>query len=266
MEHLRVLLAYFKEAHPEQKWPRHSDALFTHIEETLLPHLLRVIQKDNKVLSEVELFPGINVGPFWSGTDEGWKKLHMALLYSVLNGDTKQKFSKIMETVKGMVPGGNAQADEITKILEDEGMQSSLMEMLDLVMNTRLATVLGDVVQSIQFADLDINLEDPEQLLEIMRNPNGSPVIKELMERAQMVLEERIKSGKINQQELARDIETIRAKFQSSFGKYLNEMIVGAPGNTTGNTGQQILSNHPDARRARMLARLQKKHQQKTRS
>jgi hypothetical protein len=36
-------------------------------------------------------------------------------------------------------------------------------------------------------------------------------------------------------------------------------------GNTTGNTTQQILSNHPEARRARMLARLQKKQQQKTR-
>ena len=41
--------------------------------------------------------------------------------------------------------------------------------------------------------------------------------------------------------------------------------MLGAGGNTTGNTGQQILSNHPDARRARMLARLQRKQQEKTR-
>jgi hypothetical protein len=52
----------------------------------------------------------------------------------------------------------------------------------------------------------------------------------------------------------------IRAKFRSSFGKYLNEAILGDDGaDRTGNTSQQILSNHPDARRARMLARLQKK-------
>ena len=51
----------------------------------------------------------------------------------------------------------------------------------------------------------------------------------------------------------------LRAKFQSSFGRYLNQMVVGDEGNTTGNTAAQILSNHPDARRARMLARLQKK-------
>jgi hypothetical protein len=58
----------------------------------------------------------------------------------------------------------------------------------------------------------------------------------------------------------------LRAKFQSSFGKYLNEMIVGdGGGGTTGNTSAQILSNSPDARRARMLARLQKKQKEKAR-
>jgi hypothetical protein len=101
----------------------------------------------------------------------------------------------------------------------------------------------------------------------MLRNPQESPVLQELMDRAKMILEDRIKSGKINQQELVREIEMIRAKFQSSFGRYLNEVIVGdAGGGTTGNTSQQILSNSPDARRARMLARLQKKQKEKTRA
>jgi hypothetical protein len=100
----------------------------------------------------------------------------------------------------------------------------------------------------------------------MLRNPQESSVINELVDRAKIVLEERIKSGKINQQELMREVEMLRAKFQSSFGKYLNEMIVGdAGGGTTGNTSQQILSNHPDARRARMIARLQKKQKEKAR-
>jgi hypothetical protein len=133
-------------------------------------------------------------------------------------------------------------------------------------MNTRLAGILGDIVQSVKFDDLGIDFENPEELLNMMRNPQESPVLQELADRAKMILEDRIKTGKINQQELVREIEMIRAKFQSSFGKYLNEMIVGdAGGGTTGNTSQQILSNHPDARRARMLARLQKKQKEKAR-
>jgi hypothetical protein len=223
-----------------------------------------VLKKDNTLLAEVELFPGLKVP--WEGTEQEWSLLNMALLHSVLHGDPKEKFGKIFETLKGMVPGGDAHSDEISRILEDEETQSSFQEMLELVMNTRLASLMGDIAQSVRYDDLDLDFEDPEKILAMLRNPQESPVLQEMMDRAKMILEDRIKSGKINQQELVREIEMIRAKFQSSFGKYLNEMIVGdAGGGTTGNTSQQILSNSPDARRARMMARLQKKHKEKAR-
>jgi hypothetical protein len=255
MEHLRRLVSHFKDKDPETKWPRPSDELYTHVENVLLPHVLRVVQKDNTLLSEVELFPGMKVP--WEGTDEEWSLLQTALIYAVLHGDPKEKFGRILESVKSMFPGSHA--DELDQILNDEETKDSLKEMLDLVMNTRLASLVGDIVQDISLEDLGVNLENPEHLMEILRNPQESPVIKQIMERAQAVLEDRIRTGKINQQEIAREVETIRAKFQSSFGRYLNEMVVGDAGNTTGNTAAQILSNHPDARRARMLARLQKK-------
>jgi hypothetical protein len=255
MEHLRRLVSHFKDKDPETKWPRPSDELYAHVENVLLPHVLRVVQKDNTLLSEVELFPGIKVS--WEGTDEEWSILQTALIYAVLHGDPKEKFGRILESVKSMFPGSHA--DELDNILNDEETKDSLKEILDLVMNTRLASLVGDIVQDISLDNLGVNLENPEHLMEILRNPQESPVIKEIMERAQAVLEDRIRTGKINQQEIAREVETIRAKFQSSFGRYLNEMVVGDAGNTTGNTAAQILSNHPDARRARMLARLQKK-------
>lgn len=265
MEHLRNFVEHIKNLDDTIRI-KASEELFVHLEEVLLPHMLRVMQKDNTLLSEVEIFPSIKIDHVWKGTDEQWKLLQMALLYAVLHGDPKEKFGKILETVKSFLPGGaGGQADEVMKILENEDTQNSIKDFMEVIMNTRLASLVGDIVQSLQIADLDINFENPEQLMEMMRNPQESPVLKEIMERAQMILEDKIKSGKINQQELARELETLRAKFQSSFGKYMNEAIIGAPGNTTGNTGQQILSNHPEARRARMLARLQRKQQEKLR-
>ena len=255
MEHLRKLVSYFKDKDPETKWPRPSDELYAHLENVLLPHVLRVIQKDNALLSEVEIFPGMKVE--WDGTDEAWSRLQTALIYAVLHGDPKEKFGRILESVKSMFPGSHA--DELDAILNDEETKDSLKEMLDLVINTRLAGLVGEIAQDISLEDLGVDLENPEQMLEVLRNPQESPVIKQIMERAQAVLEEKIRTGKINQQEISREIETIRAKFQSSFGRYLNEMIIGEEGERTGNTGAQILSNHPDARRARMLARLQRK-------
>ena len=262
MEHLRKLVEVFHEKYPKLKA---REELFKHLEDTLLPHLLRVLQKDDTLLAEIELFPGIKVE--WEGNDENWRRLHMALVYSVFHGNPKEKFGKILEAVKGALPGGSSQADEVQKILEDEETQSSISEMFELVMSTRLVSLVGDVIQSVSMADIDFNFEDPEQLLAMLRNPQDHPVLNDLMERAKMILEDRIKSGKINQDELRRDIEKIRAKLQSSFGKYLNDALVGeAEGPRTGNTAQQILSSHPDARRARMLARLQRKQQEKVRS
>jgi hypothetical protein len=188
----------------------------------------------------------------------------MALMYSVLNGNPKEKFAAIFEQIKGAIPGGRQ--DEVMSILEDEETQNSLKEILDLVMNTRLAAVIGDLVQSIRFEELDINLEDPDELIRLMRNPQDSDALKEIMNRAQELLKERIASGKINQQELIREIEMLRAKMTSSFGKYMNEMVVGQREQpATGNTSRQILSNSPEARRARMMARLQRKLGEKSR-
>jgi uncharacterized LabA/DUF88 family protein len=151
-------------------------------------------------------------------------------------------------------------------ILEDEETQSSMSEMLELIMSTRLVSLVGDIIQSINLEEINIDFEDPERLLQMLRNPQQSEILNEIMLRARDVLQEKIRTGKLNQHELRRDIERIRAKFQSSFGKFLNQAVLGEDrGNTTGNSAEQILSNHPDARRARILARLQRKHEQKTR-
>ena len=274
MQHLRDLITYFKDRDAETNagakinLPRASDEVFAHLENTLLPHLMRVIQKDDTLLRDPStvLFAGCDVTHLWEGGDSAWKKVHMALLYAVLNGNPKEKFGKILETVKAMLPGGGGgPADEISKILEDEDTQSSITEIMELIMNTRLASLIGELVSNVSFEDLDLNLEDPAALLEMMKNPAEHPVMKELMDRAQQLLQEKIKTGQINQQQLVREIETIRAKCVSSFGKYLNEMVVGAPGNTTGNSAAEIMSNSPEARRARMLARLQKKQRDKIR-
>jgi hypothetical protein len=261
MEHLRNLVNLFKEAHPEL---RANEELFQHIETVLLPHLLRVVKRDDTLFKEIELFPGIKVD--WKPSDDNWKKVQMALVYSFLHGNPKEKFAKVMEVMKGAIPGTGAQVDEVQSILEDEETQSSMSEMLELIMSTRLVSLVGDIIQSINLEEINIDFEDPERLLQMLRNPQQSEILNEIMLRARDVLQEKIRTGKLNQNELRRDIEKIRAKFQSSFGKFLNQAVLGEDaGNTTGNTAQQILSNHPDARRARILARLQRKHEQKTR-
>lgn len=268
MEHLRSLINYLKEKSPTTTFPKPTEELFNHIQTVLLPHALKVVQKDNTLFrgeAAVQLFEGVDIRPVWDASDEAWKRLHMTLLYSFLQGDSKDKLSKALEAFKALLPGGNAQTDEILKVLEQEDTESSLREIFELLVNTRLATVVGDLVSSMDLDDLGIDFDNPHELLEALQHPERSPVIQTIMKRAQTILEERIRTGRINQRELVRELETLRAKFQSTFGKYLNEMVVGQGGNTTGNTSQTIMGNSPDARRARMQARLQKKLHEKGR-
>lgn len=268
MEQLRTLISHLKDKSPTLSFPKASDELFTHLQTALLPHALKVVQKDNTLFrgeEAVQIFPGVDIRRAWDGSDDSWKKLHMTLLYSFLQGDPKEKLGKMVDAFKGMLPGGNAQTDEILKLLEEEDTASSIHEIFELLINTRLATVVGDLVSSMELDDLGIDFENPQELLEALQHPERSHAVSTIMKRAQALLEDRIRTGRINQKELVRELETLRAKFQSTFGKYLNEMVVGQQGNTTGNSSETIMGNSPEARRARMAARLQKKLREKGR-
>jgi hypothetical protein len=268
MEQLRALINYMKEKSPLLPFPKPTEQMYTHIQTALLPHAMKVVQKDNTLFrgeTAIQFIEGIDVRRAWPGDEEAWKKLHMVLLYSFLQGDPKEKLGKAMEAFKTMLPGGNSNTDEIMKLLEQEETTQSLHEIFELLINTRLVTVVGDLVSSMDLDDLGIDFENPTELLEALQHPERSSVIQTIMKRAQALLEERIRTGRINQKELIRELETLRAKFQSTFGKYLNEMVVGQEGNTTGNTSETIMGNSPEARRARMQARLQKKLREKGR-
>ena len=117
MEHLRNLLQYFKERMPDTKFPKASDELFAHIEKELLPHLMKIVKKDNELFTDKdtapELFPGITVK--WDGSDEAWSRVRLALMYAVMHGNPKEKFGAIFEQIKSALPGNRQ--DEVSKIL-----------------------------------------------------------------------------------------------------------------------------------------------------
>ena len=269
MDHLRAFIKYFKDKHPDAVLPRASDEVYSHLTDAMTPHAMKIMQKDNSVFrgeNAAQPFKGIDFRPLWDGSEEAWKLLHMAMIFSFLQGDPKAKVAQVLEAMKHMLPETHRDTDEILKTLETEETSSALSEIFELLMTTRLASIVGDIAASINLEDIGIDFERPEEILEALQHPERSHAVRHIMEQAKTMLEERIKSGKINQQELVREIETLKAKFQSSFGKYMNEMVgVGREGPATGNTSQQIMSNSPEARRARMQARLQRKLHEKGR-
>lgn len=269
MEHLRSFIKCLKDKHPDLPFPRASDEVYTHLTDALTQHGMKLMQRDNSLFKGDDApqpLPGIDIRAVWDGSDEAWKTLHMTMIFSFLRGDPKEKVAQVVEAMKHVLPQTHGDTSEILKVLGTEETNASMTEMFELLMTTRLASIVGEIAASIKLDEIGIDFERPEEILEALQHPERSQAVRQVMEQVKSMLEDRIKSGKINQQELIREIETLKAKFQSSFGKYMNEMVgVGREGPATGNTAEQIMSNSPEARRARMQARLKRKLHEKGR-
>jgi hypothetical protein len=72
---------------------------------------------------------------------------------------------------------------------------------------------------------------------------------------------EKVKSGQLNQQIIQQEIEAIKSKLMSLFGNSINQFLGGGGENQIPN--ELLMSNSPEGRRQRMLARLQRKMRDK---
>lgn len=258
MNHLRTLFSHFDISY------RPTEESFAQIETALLPHLLRILKRDESLWETVEIVPGIKLPWTKEKGESGWGYVNTVLFQSIVHGDPKEKFKVLFAAAKEMIPSMGSKADELEEILDKKENQDSLRDILDMLMTTRLASIITDIAKEVDMEAMGVKMDDMEQFLEIAKNPMEHPLVKAILARVHTIVEEKVRHGKINVTELRSEMEMLRVKFQSSFGKYMNNAVFG--GNTTGNTAAEIVSNHPDARRARMLARLQRKQQDKNRT
>ena len=85
MDHLRAFIKYFKDKHPDAVLPRASDEVYSHLTDAMTPHAMKIMQKDNSVFrgeNAAQPFKGIDFRPLWDGSEEAWKLLHMAMIFS----------------------------------------------------------------------------------------------------------------------------------------------------------------------------------------
>lgn len=257
-----------KSALPDREFPRFDPAWLVYWEETLMSHGWILLQKDESFFNEPrECIPGVNFSEFWKDLKEDdkttiWRFLQMSLVVSFMDGDPMAKVEKLIGNIKSWWSSSGRESSEIDELLDDEKTPGHLKALLDAVLETRFVTILQEVVSELDLKSLGIDPEHPETLFDSIRNPE-SPLVKSLMDAVHKGLEERIKSGKVRQEDLQRDIERIRAMLQSTFGKFLNEQMFGEQKDGPRVDPRTFLGNSTEARRQRMLARLQKKQRDK---
>jgi len=256
--------SYLKEVSPEFVIPEFSvDTIVGEIEETYTPKILSIFQKEETFFSEPRMLGGVNISEFVNETsrDSIWKHLQSCVVGSFFHGDLKEKLGKILDTVKGLWNSSGQENDEISRILNDEQSEGHFKELIDFLSETRIAKLCMQLFEEIDFEDManELNLENANDIIEMMKNPEH-PVMKRVISRIQGTLQQKMQRGEFTQQTLTSEVEAIKAKIQSLFGNMFNEMLGGRRADVPANV---LMGNSPEARRQRMLARLQKKQRDK---
>jgi len=235
-----------------------EDANVTEME-AMYSGVLTLLQKNADFFSSERILYGVNLSEL-APSDTMWKALHMCLFSSFFHGDIKKKIGTVLSAVKSLWGNTGETNTEVERLLNDDKTEDYLQEMFDYATNLRSAKVVADIIEEFDVESLGLSFDNPTELMELVRNPEN-PVMKKAIDSIQKLLKNKLENGQINQQQLMSDIEGIKAKVQSLFGNVFNEMM----GGRRGEVGSSVMmSNSPEARRQRMLMRLQRKQREKT--
>jgi hypothetical protein len=246
--------------------PQYSvDEEVKNIESKHYSSVLKVVQRDETFFSEERVFFGINISELWRRSETNreaiWKHMFMVFVASFFHGDINEKLGKLLDIAKNAWSSSGHENDEISKILNDEHAEDHFKELLEFVQETRLAKMFMEIVEETNFEEFaeGINLESPTEFVDMIKNPEH-PKMKNIVSKIQQKIQTKMQQGQITQQQMIGEVEGIKAKVQGLFGNVINEMLGGRRGNTASTT---LMANSPEARRQRMLARLQRKHREK---
>ena len=229
--------------------------------ETFYPHVSLIIQKDSSFFNEDRTVFGRNLSKLEeSKRDLIFKNLVPCMIASFFHGDIKKKVGKISDIIKNLWNASGQKNDAVTNILNDEASEGRFKDILDFVLKSRLVKIFTSLMESFDMSEFELNVEDPAELIEMIKNPEN-PVIKKIITKIQNTIKDKIRKGEFDQNTIASEIEAIKAKVMSLFGNIFNDALGGRrQGNVP---AAAIMGNSPEARRQRMIARMQRKLQEK---
>jgi len=238
------------------------NAIVAHLKDQLQPIAMQVIQKDEAIFGVPRFFLlGVDFSTLIKGADEKqkealWTFVRMFLVCSYLGAD-------IMDTIKALWSKvtGKTETTEVDDILNDETTHSGIQDLLETLKDTKIFKMGMEVLETINIEALgldSIDFTNLEGIMEMVKNPDH-PVTKRAISMVQNIIEQKMRNGSLKREDFIAEIEMIKEKFTQSLGKLFKSEIFGDAGGEPANDSATIMSNHPDARRARMLARMQKK-------
>jgi hypothetical protein len=231
-----------------------NETCISDFEEFVTPRILKILQRDKTLFHEPFEICGKDMASFLRTgvNDKYWKHIQSCSFAAFLSGDIKTKVSKFLESFKDILGGHETELD---KVLGSEESRSKVSEILEYVMSTRLAKIVTSLVETIDISSLGIDFENPEEMLKSIQQPSNK-IMETVAKKIKDELDLRLRRGDFTKEQLMRDVENIKVKVQEAFGDMFNDMLGGRKADVPSSA---ILGNTPEARRARMIARMRRK-------
>jgi hypothetical protein len=234
-----------------------ESAFFT---EHYRPLAMDFIKKNEDLFKEPRFFlRGIDFSTFYSDLSSKdkntvWDFLRTGLVASYIGDDW-------MNTIKDLWTKSTGKStDEIDEVLNDTTTKSNIEELLEYFKETRIFKLGMEMLETFklsQFGLEELDFTDPAKLIEMLKSPDN-PIMQKAMNVVGGFIENKIRAGSLKKEDLVTEIEMLREKFKHSLGKIFKESLFGESTRET-QSAEVLLGSSPEARRARMLARLQRK-------
>ena len=224
-------------------------------QELFIGNIAEILKKDSSLFDEPkEIFGGDLSQIFKQNPDLIWRHIQPCLFSSCLHGDIKSKLKQFLPEIIGAFKEQFGNADEIDEILEDEAKTSKISDFFEYLKESMFATLLLSVFESTDLSEiLSIN---PQEFVNDPSKLQQHPIVAKIQGQIQTIMRNKIEKGEFTKERIMNEFEVFKQKVQELFGEYMNETM----GTTKSDLPPEIImGNSPEARRARMLARLQRK-------
>jgi len=217
--------------------------------------ITEILKKDSSLFDEPkEVFGGDLSEVFKHNPDLIWRHMQPCLFSSLFYGDVKTKLKEMLPEILGAFKEQFGDTDEIDKILEDESKTSKISDFFEYLKESMFATLLLGVFESIDLSEISsINtqefINDPSKIQQ-------HPIVAKIQGQIQTIMRVKIEKGEFTKERIMNEFEVFKQKIQELLGDYMNETM-GT--NKSDLPPEIIMGNSPEARRARMVARLQRK-------